>query len=114
MILLQRTSTDGFTSMAGGMGSVLSQRSTGNFLVKLTIFLIAAFMINSIVLARLVVKESGGVLDPSQLDSSIAAIEAVEPDLEKELSRIEDDVVTPQSEIQAEKSNTVSAGQTEE
>ena len=85
VILLQRTSNDGFTSMAGGLGSALARRSGGNFLVKMTMVLIIAFMVNSILLARLVVKESGET-NPIQIEQSISSIENI-PDLESEIAR---------------------------
>jgi preprotein translocase subunit SecG len=54
VILLQRTSTDGISSIGGGnnMGLV-GARSAANFLTKITIFLAIVFFVNALVLANL-------------------------------------------------------------
>ena len=87
VILLQRTSSDGFTSMAGSMGNILSQRSTGNFLVKVTIVLVFAFMANSIVLARIVVQQTAS----EEKAANISALEeeSNKLDLENQIAKKE-------------------------
>lgn len=54
VILMQRSSADGFTG-AGGMGGegLLSSRGAANLLTRATSILAAAFIINSLILAYL-------------------------------------------------------------
>ena len=68
-ILLQHTSADGFTSMAGG-SNLLSSRSSGNALTKVTFILIAAFMLNSLFMARMVSKN----FDESGIEAKLSSI----------------------------------------
>lgn len=53
VILLQRTSADGLSGLAGGGSGVVSGRAVGNFFTKLTAILAAAFMLNSLILAKI-------------------------------------------------------------
>ncbi|KIE05504.1 hypothetical protein NF27_DP00480 [Candidatus Jidaibacter acanthamoeba] len=57
VILIQKTGNDGLSGLSGGGHNVLSGRATGNIFSKLTMFLAAAFMINSLALAKLVILE---------------------------------------------------------
>lgn len=52
IILIQRSSNDGFTG-GGGVDSMMSGRAQANFLTKATSYLAAAFLISSLVLAYL-------------------------------------------------------------
>jgi len=60
-VLLQKTSGDGLGSLSGGSGisgnQIISGRTSANFLTKLTSILMVAFMINSLVLGNIVVRE---------------------------------------------------------
>lgn len=64
VILLQRTSSDGLTSIGssvgGGMG-IVTARSATNFLTKTTVILAAIFLINSIILANLSTKKNTSI-----------------------------------------------------
>lgn len=53
VILLQKTSADGLSGLAGGGSGVMSGRGVSNFFTKLTALLAAAFLLNSLVLAKL-------------------------------------------------------------
>jgi len=56
VILFQRTGADGLSGLSGGSiggNNLVSPKSTASFLHKLTVGLIAAFMINAIVLGNL-------------------------------------------------------------
>lgn len=54
VILMQRSGSDGISSMGGGGNmSVVSAKTVGNFLTKSTITLGSLFLINAIVLANL-------------------------------------------------------------
>ena len=53
VILLQKTSSDGLSGLAGGGSGVMSGRTAANFFTKLTAIFAAAFMINSLVLAKI-------------------------------------------------------------
>ncbi|MGX6959928.1 MAG: preprotein translocase subunit SecG [Rickettsia endosymbiont of Pentastiridius leporinus] len=54
VILMQRSGSDGISSMGGsGNMSVVSAKTVGNFLTKSTMILGSLFLINAIVLANL-------------------------------------------------------------
>ena len=54
IILLQKSSAEGFTGgSSSNSGSFMTGRAAGNFLTRVTTFLAAAFLINSLVLAYL-------------------------------------------------------------
>ena len=57
-ILLQKTSSDSITNLAGNNSGLISAQGAANFLTKTTIVLAAAFMINAIVLANLSTRKS--------------------------------------------------------
>lgn len=63
VILLQKTSTDGLSGIGGGGNnmSLMSGRSTANFLTKMTIILGAIFFINALALANLSSKSTKGI-----------------------------------------------------
>lgn len=52
-VLVQKSSSDSLAGLAGGGGSMFSARSTANFFSKATLFLGIAFMINSLVIAKI-------------------------------------------------------------
>lgn len=61
-VLLQRTGGDGLGSLSGsgnpmGGGNIISGRATANFLTKATSMLMMAFMINSLILGNLSVRQ---------------------------------------------------------
>jgi len=58
VILLQKTSSDGLSGLAGGGSGVVSSRAASNFFTKLTAIFAAAFMINSLVLAKIETKHT--------------------------------------------------------
>ena len=54
MVLIQKSDGDSLSGIGGGSGglnSVISSRSSANFMTKLTMFLITIFMLNCLVLA---------------------------------------------------------------
>ena len=53
VILLQKTGSDGLSGLAGGGSGVISSRAAGNFFSKLTAIFAAAFMLNSLILAKI-------------------------------------------------------------
>ena len=57
-ILLQKTSSDSITNLAGNNSGLISAQGAANFLTKTTIVLAAAFMINAIVLGNLSTRKS--------------------------------------------------------
>ena len=60
-ILLQKTGGDslgGIGGGSGGLGSGISARASANAVTKFTIFLVALFMLNSLILARISAKPS--------------------------------------------------------
>ncbi len=60
-VLLQKNSGDGLGNLGGGSGisgnSIVSSRTTASFLSKATTILMFAFMVNSIILGNLAVRE---------------------------------------------------------
>lgn len=60
-ILLQKTSTDGISSLAGNNMNVVDGNSATNFISKTTIFLVITFMCNALVLANLSSKKEGAI-----------------------------------------------------
>ena len=60
-VLLQRNGVDSLGSLGGGSGingsNIISGRATANFLTKATTVLMICFMINSLVLGNLSVRE---------------------------------------------------------
>jgi preprotein translocase subunit SecG len=71
-ILIQRTGGDSLGGIGGGSGGIgagISARTSANALTKFTIILVALFMLNSLILARI----SGGhkVSDELQIDKVI-------------------------------------------
>ncbi len=63
VILMQRSGSDGISSISGGnnMG-VVSAKTVGNFLTKSTIILTTLFLINAIVLANLSSKKKSDLV----------------------------------------------------
>jgi len=61
VVLLQRGNGDGLGNLSGGGGisgnSIISSRTSANFLTKSTTFLIICFMINSLILGNLAMHE---------------------------------------------------------
>ena len=60
-ILLQKTGGDSLGGIGGGnggLGSGISARASANAITKFTIFLVALFMLNSLILARISAKPS--------------------------------------------------------
>jgi len=57
-ILLQKTSSDSITNLAGNNSGLISAQGAANFLTKTTVVLAAAFMINAIVLGNLSTRKS--------------------------------------------------------
>jgi|GEM_PF-4934699 len=57
-ILLQKNDGNSLAGLAGGGSGVISNRTTGNFMSKLTMILAIMFMVNSLALARFAVTDS--------------------------------------------------------
>lgn len=53
VILLQKTGTDSLAGLSGGGMSFLSNRSSSNIFYKATVFLAIAFMLNSLLIAKI-------------------------------------------------------------
>lgn len=56
LVLVQKSDGDSLSGIgggSGGMGSVISSKASANILSKITIFLIAVFMINCLILASI-------------------------------------------------------------
>lgn len=81
VILLQKTSADGLSGLAGGGSGVVSSRAASNFFTKLTTIFAIAFMLNSLVLARI---ESGKTLEGKSLLERV-----IQSDDEQEVLEIE-------------------------
>lgn len=58
VILLQKTGTDSLAGLSGGGHSVLSSRTASNVFSKMTMILAAAFIINSLIIAKLAVMDT--------------------------------------------------------
>lgn len=60
-VLLQKTGSDGLGNLGGGGGisgnSIISSRTSASFLTKATTFLAICFMINSLILGNLAMRE---------------------------------------------------------
>jgi preprotein translocase subunit SecG len=53
VILIQKTSSDTLAGLSGGGNSVLSSKTTSNIFSKATVILAIAFVLNSLVIAKL-------------------------------------------------------------
>lgn len=60
VILVQKTGTDGLAGLSGGGHNVFSSRASSNLLTKLTTVLAIAFMVNSMVIAKVSIVNSKG------------------------------------------------------
>lgn len=82
-ILFQRSNKDGLSGLGGGgaslMGGVVSERGATTMLSKLTTILIAAFIVNSLVMARLAI-----------MDSKATVIEKLQEEQKEEAQLLED------------------------
>jgi len=58
VILIQRNSSEGMAGLAGGGNSIMSGRASANFLTKITSFLAAGFILNSLVMASITARAS--------------------------------------------------------
>lgn len=60
-VLLQKTGGDGLGNLGGGGGisgnSIVSSRTSANFFTKTTTFLVICFMLNSLILGNLAMRE---------------------------------------------------------
>lgn len=64
LVLIQKSDGDslgGIGGGSGGMGAVISSKSSANLLSKITMFLAAAFMLNCIILASISGKDNDKV-----------------------------------------------------
>lgn len=57
-ILIQKNDGNGLAGLSGSGSGIISNRASGNFLSKLTMFLAILFMANSLALAKLTTKDS--------------------------------------------------------
>jgi preprotein translocase subunit SecG len=78
VIMLQKTGTDSLAGLAGGGHGVLSSRTTSNMFSKVTVILAIAFIVNSLIIAKIAVmdthskKEFWNKMDqPIQLDQDL-------------------------------------------
>ena len=54
LVLIQKSGTDSLSGIgggSGGLGSVMSSKASADFLTKVTMFLVATFMLNCLILA---------------------------------------------------------------
>ncbi len=66
VILVQKTGADGLAGLSGGGHNVFSSRASSNLLTKLTTILAIAFMVNSMVIAKVSImssKETKSIVD---------------------------------------------------
>lgn len=77
VILLQKTSADGLSGLSGGGSGVMSGRGVSNFFTKLTAILAAAFMLNSLALAKI---ESNKALQGKGLLDKVVNSSTITPD----------------------------------
>ena len=66
VILLQRTSVDGVSSLAGSNAGLMSGQSVDTFLTRTTAILATLFLANSIVLANLSTSKGSKISDKIQ------------------------------------------------
>lgn len=81
VILLQPSSSDGLSGIGGGSGGgggFMTARGSANFMTKLTAFLAAVFIINSLVLAYLVTHNRNDAA--KGIDSILPAADAPMPE----------------------------------
>ena len=65
VVLFQKSGTDSLAGLSGGGHGIVSGRTSGTLLTKITFFLAIAFMLNSLFLARLTIanfQSSGDLL----------------------------------------------------
>lgn len=58
IILIQKTGSDSLSGLSGSGNSLISSRTSSNIFTKITIILTIAFMINSLVIAKIYVVHS--------------------------------------------------------
>lgn len=66
VILLQKTGSDSLAGLSGGGMSFLSSKSSSNIFYKATVFLAFAFMLNSLIIAKISsvdIKSKSSILD---------------------------------------------------
>ena len=57
IILMQKTGSDSIAGLSGGGSNLFSHKSSMNLLSKITIFLAMAFILNSLVIAKIINNE---------------------------------------------------------
>lgn len=76
VILMQKTNNDGLSGISGGgLGGVISTRTSANILTKLTKILATIFILNSLLLANLFGKASNdrhNMIEQIEQDDSIS------------------------------------------
>lgn len=79
VILMQRSGSDGISSISGGSNmGVVSAKTVSNFLTKSTVILASFFIINAIVLANLSSKKKSDLvtkineIEENQVDNSLS------------------------------------------
>jgi preprotein translocase subunit SecG len=80
LVLLQKSDGDSLSGIGGGSGglnSVISSKSSANFLTKLTMFLVAIFIFNCLVLALISSKINNS--NSLQIDKIIEKQNALSP-----------------------------------
>lgn len=82
IILIQPSSSDGFTG-AGGGGGLISGRGQANFLTRTTAVLAAAFLINSLILAYMATHSNhqGSIIEqiPAKAAEQVPAAQQPKP-----------------------------------
>ncbi len=71
VILVQKTGTDSLAGLSGGGHNVFSSRASSNFLSKLTTILAIAFMVNSLIIAKVTATDvkSKSIVDSIAIES---------------------------------------------
>lgn len=84
-ILLQKNGGDGLGSLGGGSGisghSIISGRTSANFLSKATSFLMICFVINCLILGNMAVRQHNAksVVERALSDKSVVEEKAIAP-----------------------------------
>ncbi len=80
VILLQKTGTDSLAGLSGGGSGVFSSKGTANALTRITVFLAIAFVLNSLLIARIINDEhkhkqgfASGIVSATEVENKLEA-----------------------------------------
>lgn len=84
VILLQKTGTDSLAGLSGGGMSFLSNKSSNNVFYKITVFLAIAFMLNSLLIAKISmvnIKSKSSIIEQIDGESMPKEVEPTVPEV---------------------------------